>query len=354
MAKYDVTPELAETIKSVRLQNHITSKSVAEHIGKSQSYMSKLEKGDIKTIHEEELTKIFRFIFGSDKGFQDFLNSALGRIFETLELRFTDQEIADQIWFDNYDTVLRLIPIPDELVDCLYARLQAIGLSIDALCARINANEGISPKVVNTDKYPFNEWQPFVVNHKIEFVFIKMRVSVSDITNILERKTRTANYVTVLAIAYYIIKTEKHGSIIQISEDDERAVMNEAYDLLSCYRFYSIAVKNKLNRQAHSHTERNELLSSFDRENILLVNEVLKYIKLISEIDIANTNKQLTSFVNNLKWDGGFMMRLISIPFADMENVSFTIKKQMLSEIYDIAMKYKELPAEQKRIETYD
>ena len=40
MAKFDVTPELATTIKTVRIQNHITSKSVAEHIGKSQAYMS--------------------------------------------------------------------------------------------------------------------------------------------------------------------------------------------------------------------------------------------------------------------------------------------------------------------------
>lgn len=354
MAKYDVTPELAETIKSVRIQNHVTAKSVAEHIGKSQSYMSKLEKGDIKSIQEEELTRIFRFVFGSDKGFQDFLNSALGKIFETLELRFTDEEIAEQLWFDNYDTVLRLIPVPDELVNCLNARLRSIRLSIDELCARINANEGISPKVVNTDRYPFNEWQPFVVNHKIEFTFIKMRVAVSDITNILERKTLTANYVTVLAIAYYIIKTEKYGSIVQISEDDDLTVMREAQDCLSSYRFYSIAVKNRLSRQAHSNDERNELLSSFDRENISLVNEVLKYIKLLSEIDIANTNKQLTGFVNNLKWDGGFMMRLLSIPFADMDNVSFTIKKQVLSEISDVVMKFKELPAEQKKIETYD
>ena len=42
MPKYAVTPVLADTIKTVRLQNHVPSKAVAEHIGKSQSYMSKL------------------------------------------------------------------------------------------------------------------------------------------------------------------------------------------------------------------------------------------------------------------------------------------------------------------------
>ncbi len=354
MAKYDVTPELAETIKAVRIQNHVTAKSVAEHIGKSQSYMSKLEKGDIKSIHEEELTKIFRFVFGSDKGLQDFLNSSLGRIFETLELRFTDEEIAKQIWLDNYDTVLRLIPLSDELVDSLNAKLRSIGISIDELCDRINANEGIYPKVVNADQYPFNEWQPFVVNQKIEFIFIKMHVTLSEIADILEKKTRTANYVTVMAMAYYMIKIEKYGTIVHISEDDNHTIMLEAKNFLSSHKFYSIEVKNSLLRQTQSDAERDELLSSFDRENFALVNKILKYIKLLSEIDIANTNKQLTEFADNLKWDGGFMMHLLSIPFADIESASFTFKRQMLSEIKDVVMKFKELPVKQKQIEIYD
>lgn len=354
MAKYDVTPELAETIKAVRIQNHVAAKSVAEHIGKSQSYMSKLEKGDIKTIQEEELTKIFRFVFGGDKGFQDFLNSALGTIFDTLEIRFSNEEIAEQIWLDNYDTVYRLIPLPDELVDSLNTRLRAVGLSNAELCDRINANEGISPKVKNTDQYPFNEWQAFVVNHKIEFTFIKMSVTVSDIDKILNRMTRAANYVTVLAMAYYITKTERFGSTICISDDDERIVMREARDYLSSHRFYSIAIKNRLSRQVQSNAERYELLSSFDKENVTLVNEVLEFIRIFSEIDIVNVNRQLTALVNNLKWDGGFMMRLLSTSFSDMDITSFTIKKQMLLEIQAVAERFNELPAEQKRIETYE
>ena len=205
MAKYTVTTELSETIRSVRMQNHVSAKSVAEHIGKSQSYISKLEKGDIKSIQEDELTEIFRFIFGNERDLQVFLDSALGRILETLELRYSDDEIKEQVWFDNYDTVLRLIPIPAELIDCLNLRIESLGVTIDELCSRINANEGISPKVINTDKYPFNEWLPFVEDHKIAFRFIKMRVTVQEITEILEKRVRSANYVSLLALAYSLI-----------------------------------------------------------------------------------------------------------------------------------------------------
>lgn len=65
MARYDVTPELASIIKSTRIVNNVTAKSVAEHIGKSQSYISKLEKGGIKSIEENELISIFKFILVS-------------------------------------------------------------------------------------------------------------------------------------------------------------------------------------------------------------------------------------------------------------------------------------------------
>lgn len=354
MAKYDVTPELAATIKAVRIQNHIASKSVAEHIGKSQSYMSKLEKGDIKTIEEAELTSIFRFIFGSNKGFQDFLDSALGTIFSTLELRFSDEEIAEQIWFDNYDTVLRMIPIPASMIDDLYGRMAVLNLSIEDLCTRINSNEGISPKVQNTDSYPFNEWYPFVVDHQIEFRFIKMKVDLVDIEEILTKVKSATNYVTMLSIAYYIMKAENFGERIRLSEDEDKLLMRKASDYLNSYKFFSIVEKNRLRKHAQSGAERDELLSSFDRENRALINEILSAFQFFSELNIIKMNESLSVFVENLKWDNSFMIKLVSVPFCDIKDTSFALKKEMLTEIQNVVKKYTELPDNQKMIENYD
>lgn len=72
MGKFSVTPELAEIIKTTRIQNNVTAKDIAKHIGKSQAYMSKLEKAEIKTIEESNLTEIFRFIYGKKKAFRIF------------------------------------------------------------------------------------------------------------------------------------------------------------------------------------------------------------------------------------------------------------------------------------------
>ena len=47
MPRAIVTPELAETLRGIRLQNKIQAKNLAAHIGKSPAFISKLESGNI-------------------------------------------------------------------------------------------------------------------------------------------------------------------------------------------------------------------------------------------------------------------------------------------------------------------
>ena len=349
MAKYDITSELAETIKTVRIQNHVTAKAVADHIGKSQSYISKLEKAEIKSIQEEELTKVFRFILGSDEGYQDFLNNKLEKLLDTLEIRFTDDEIKDQLWFYNYDTVLRIIPIPDTLIDDINDRMHLMQISTSDICDRINSNEDIYPDVKNTDKYPFNEWQALVENHQPKFEFIKMRVSHKEIDQILTKQRTSCNYVTLLSFVYYLLKIEKG-----VDPKEDNSLMIEARNYLNNYKFYSLTERNKLRKQAKSKSELDNLMSSFDKDNSQLLFDIITAFKVFSELDIARTNKYLETFVANLKWDNSFMMALIGSSFHDVNNMSFYAKKQMLMEIQAIIQKYKDLPESQKQLEVYE
>ena len=77
MAKVYVTQELAETIKSIRLQNKILSKDLANIIDKSPAYVTKLEKGEIQTIDIDELNKIFNYIIGDDTSFDETIQKII-------------------------------------------------------------------------------------------------------------------------------------------------------------------------------------------------------------------------------------------------------------------------------------
>lgn len=354
MAKYDVTQALADTIRTARLQNNISSKSVANHIGKSPSYLSKLEKGEIKTISEETLTQILSFIFGKSDNLPDFLNTSLGDILDTLVLRYTDDEINQQIWFSNYDTVMRRIPIPEELVNELNDKLTKLNITLEHLCSRINDNEDISPIIKDLDFYSFNEWHAYVKDHRIEFSFIKMKLNPEDIKAIFDKKITVTNYVTMLAITYYIIKIEQKGTIVQISDDEQKLLMKEAESLLSSFKFYSILERSRLSRQVNSISERIELLNTFDQDNYSLINDILHVFQILSDMDIVKTNKYLEEFYKNLKWDAGFTLKLISSPFYELDNISFTNKKTILNEIKKMEDTYKTMPEEKKTIESYD
>ncbi len=56
----------------------------------------------------------------------------------------------------------------------------------------------------------------------------------------------------------------------------------------------------------------------------------------------------------NLDWDQAFMRKLMSLPFSELEGLSYSNKRQLLSRIEDLIQSYKDLPSEQKSWETYD
>ena len=354
MALFEITNELAGTIKTLRIQNKVSAKALAEHIGKSQSYVSKLEKAEIKTIDENELTDIFKFIYQHVENGQESLDSILKKIYSTIEFQLTYDEIATQMWWDNYDTVTRLLPVPPEMVDDIVGRMQKIGLSSVTLCHRINSNEGLTKDIKGIERYSYNKWYAFYLNNRMKFSFIKFKFSQDEIDNVLNKRVNRVNYIRMLAISFYLLKIEKYGERIAITEEENKELYFSVLNYLSNYKFFSIEERSRLDKLAKTKEEKEKLLSSFDRENQDLVNKILSEYKFFSEIDIQSCNKVFRTYLENLDWDLGFMMMLASIKFNELDDVSFSNKQNMLDEIRNIVKKYKELPDEKRKLNRYN
>ena len=54
-----------------------------------------------------------------------------------------------------------------------------------------------------------------------------------------------------------------------------------------------------------------------------------------------------------MHWDLWFMLKLISFNFSSMDDLSTTLKKELLNEIEELIQKYNSLPTAQKKVETY-
>lgn len=348
MAKVEVSPILADSIKTLRMQKNVSARTIASAIDRSPSYFSKIENGIIKSIDKAELDKIFTVIAGDDRS----LDKQIDSLYATLKIKYSAEEIEADIWFLNYDTVQRLIPIPSELISDLNSRIVQAHISIDYLVERINGNDDLPLEYRSNTEYSVNEWHTYGDGSSGE-PYIKMFVSVPEIQSILNGATKSSNYVVMLGIAYYLKKIEEYQDKRDLPPDQSRIMMEYAINYLNSYKFYSLTEKQKLLNLATSNEERQRILTSFDRENLNLITEMLEGFQVFSEMNVEFTNKQLSAFIANLHWDSGFMLHIIGAPFSELDKISFTLKQEMLKEIRSIVKKYQEIPEKEKNIEIY-
>ena len=347
MPRAVVTSSLAETLRSLRLQNKIPSKQLASHINKSPAYISKLENGSIQTIDTKELYAILEFISGEEPPVD-----LADQIYKTLTLKYSPKEIEAQLWFVNYDTVNCLLPVPSLLIDEFNSRIELLGISRKYLAERINANEALSEEERLDNSIPFNEWyHPEQLEGNAQC--IKIRLSEKRLNRILDKQDEVEPYVFIFCILYYLLKIEKYKDSVSITEEQNHQIMQEAAIILNSFKFLSISEKNRLISERQSQEEIQEVLSSFDRDNIDILGDIISSFQFASEHNIKSTNEQLKAFGENMHWDLGFMLRIISINYASLQETSISNRKKLLSEIEALVKHYSELSKDQNRIETY-
>lgn len=347
MPRAILSPTIADTIRNIRLQKKIQAKQLAKIINKSPAFISKLENGTLNSIDTDELFKLLNYLAGDESA-----NSIADQIYSSLELRYSEKEINEFLWFKNYDTVECRIPIPDILIDDINSRIESLGISREYLLSRINANESIPEEDKLDDAIPYNQW--YQKRHSGVFSSsIKILLTKDEMNLYLDKKGVLAPYVFVQCILFYLNKIEKYGEETYLSKDQSDELMDNTVDELNANKFRSIAEKHRLISQKRNQSELKEALNSFDTENIEIINEVIQGFQFASEHDIISTNKQLDAFRKNMHWDLAFMLKLISLDYVGLEHTSISNRKKILEEIADIIKRYKSLPKEENRLENY-
>lgn len=345
MAKVNVTKELAEKIKELRLINRVKAIDVAEHIEKSSTYISRLESGDIKTMDYDELLKIFYFISKDENELEKFINK--------LTLEFDDNELDNQTWFLNFDTVERNIPVPNDLVDYINKKLSDLGFSIPFVVDYINKNEEIKDIIrkhnLDLSKYKDNLWYPYDFKDEATAAFIIMKLDITIVTNILEKKADISNYVTIQSILYNLLRLEQELKG-PLSEEENSAIRNETSKILKLYKFYNTKEKNMLLNAAVTEQELNSQLNEFDIKNRAVVNELIGQILYLSDWNVKYTNEKLTLLNKNFEWDVSFALSIASLPYYELNNISKSLKSNFLADIKKLIEDYKSKP---ETIETY-
>ena len=64
-------------------------------------------------------------------------------------------------------------------------------------------------------------------------------------------------------------------------------------------------------------------------------------------------NKCLEEFSKNLNWNLGFTFKILSLPFYELGDKHYTIKKEFVNEVESLLQKYISFPEEKNTIEKY-
>ena len=252
----------------------------------------------------------------------------------------------------NLDTVYRLIPVPAGLIEEINGILAETTVSIEQLVARINSNEDISESERNDPDLPYNEWAE--TNDSDAKMIIRMKLRVDEVEAILNGTEEVCNFITMQAIVHYLFKFKLFPNKDFFDTSDLVFIQKQWQELLDKHKFYTLSRKEKLLSQTHTKNQAKSILNEFDIENQRVINEMLQFIKMASDMDVYTTNKSLKNFLSNLDWDYNFMLRVIGFDYASVGECSFSNKLQMLRDIREVINKYKNMPEDQKTLDTYN
>jgi len=291
---------------------------------------------------------ILKFISNTDSSFDEIVE----KIYASLKYKYTPKEIEQQLWFTNFDTVERQIPIPESLVDAVTTNLCSLGITREQLLKRINANEALSDEDNHDASIPCNQWYP---QRRIGdgAQSIKIQLLPEQLDSILDRGVDISPYVFVFAIVFYVFKMECFGDQVEISDDENSDLMSKATNMLNQHKFFSLAEKNALLSGKETETEIFELLNTFDRDNIEIINEIIAKFKFATECNIKDTNIQLDNFRKNMRWDLGFILKVMSLDYKSLETTSVSNKRNLITAIENLIIEYSQMPENMNKIETY-
>lgn len=314
-----LTPELGMALKNFRIENKVTAKSVTEKFKRASSYISKLEKGDIKKIDGNFLVDLCNYITSSNEGLSDFLNRLSQNYKEfTNETKFIVM---------NIDDLLIEHTVPINMISEINDYLTSHNITITQLTDTINANGDIS----NRDDYqdlPINIW--YDKNNDIDNASIRLAIPSTYIENLLSQKITTIHRVIAEAILYALYKLG--------NEDKPHYTAHDKLDLYNLLPARSIITVTPDNIDS--------IFGGLEPDTADALKSVTYALKLITTITKSYGAKRIKQLSSNLDEDLGFCFAYVSTDIVELEKKDKEKKQAFLDELKSLIEKYSQADTE--------
>lgn len=191
-----ITNEIGMALKNFRIEHEITATSIVNDFQKSPTYITKLEKGDIKKIESDFLIELCNYITKSDDGLRKFL-SKIGRNY----LEYTEET---KLILRNIDNLLIEHPISSNFIEEITTYMNEHDIDIEQLAERINANEDLNDLNDSLDDIPSNILLNATSSNYSHF--IKLEIPTTYLKDLFNKKISKIHYIIAEAILYSIYR----------------------------------------------------------------------------------------------------------------------------------------------------
>lgn len=307
--------ELGMALKNFRIEKSITAKSIVEQFDKASSYISKLEKGDIKKIDTNFLIDLCNFISGSDKGIKDFLTM--------LAPKYTEFCDETKIIIMNVDDLVVEHNISASFVSDINNYLKDHDITVNELVKKINDNDDIL-KSPSYKTAPENQW--YAHENDIENAIIKLCIPISYIDDLLSSKLQTLHGVIAEGILYalYRLGNEKNPQLLANSK-------------LKIYRILRMRGSNIV---AVNDNNFESLFGGLEPDDAKALKNITSGLKIITAVAKEYGSKRIQQIEKNMDEDLSFYFAYMSTDLIKLEKKSKQSKKQFFSELKELIEKH--------------
>ena len=350
--KIKLSESIGLQLKELRTQYKIKAKDIADYVGKSPAYISKLEKGQIQQISKKELVKITNYITESEDGYYIFC--------EKIASIAEPKELEQETFLLNFDLMERKVPINDELIEEIKKRMESCKITVEDLIAYINQNEDLGSNFlkehkINPQDVEKNVWYPYqeadITERSRNFILLEYKKE--KLEKFINGEIHKCEYMFPYAVIHHLLKIYYKEKGKTIDDDLIKKCEDEAEQILLKHKCYSLSVQARFSAQSSTEEEYKKLLSSFDIDNMEYVSQILHHIHFLSSYDVEYINKKLKIIVDNFNSDASFSLAFMATPLLNIKELQTSLKKEFLNDVIKLVERYTELAKTNENIERY-
>lgn len=315
----NMTNELGMALKNFRIEHEVTATSIVAEFDKSPTYITKLEKGDIRKMDGDFFINLCNYITQSDNGVEKFLAKTKRNYLEysnetKLTLKNIDYLLVEHIITTNFIQELNNYMIDHNII-------------IEQLVEQINENVDLKETNENIIDAPFNI---LCESQSKSSYFINLNIPITYVKDLFDYKITKIHYIIAEAILYNLYRLG--------NEPDAHSFATSKLhinNIVTCIGSNMIEINS--NQIDH-------FFGNLQPETVNALQGIASGLKLIVNLTKKNDYgaKHIQQIDSNLRADLGFAFAYMSINIEKMTNKSKDTKQNFLNEVKELIDKYSE------------